>query len=237
MHFGYGKDIYNNNTHSFGYWMMDSTSDMAAVRNGIALRARLLSSDTDTILPAARVRCAAGHGMIQTYSPKVFIPLTTLCRNVCHYCTFAHPPRKGECGYLRPDEVLAIAEEGKRADCREALFTLGDKPELRYAAARKELAELGYGTTLDYLETMCALVLQRTGLLPHVNAGVMAQGDLARLRGVSASQGLMLEAVAFRLCEKGGIHPSYTGETYLELLETVRNAVPSLHVHAFRRSK
>ena len=89
MHFGYGKGIYNNNMHSFEYWMMDSTSDMAAGRNGIALRARLLSSDTDTILPAARVRCAEGHGMIQTYSPKVFIPLTTLCRNVCHYCTFA----------------------------------------------------------------------------------------------------------------------------------------------------
>ena len=103
----------------------------------------------------------------------MFIPLTQLCRDVCHYCTFAHPPRRGERAYLTPDEVLAIARAGAAAGCREALFTLGDKPELRYRAARDELARLGHDTTLAYLAAMAALVFSETGLLPHLNAGVM----------------------------------------------------------------
>jgi FO synthase len=147
-----------------------------------------------------------GQGILQTYSPKVFIPLTQLCRDVCHYCTFAHPPRRGEPAYMTPEEVLSVAQAGEKAGCKEALFTLGDKPEHRYRAAKEELAALGYESTLDYLRAMCAMVLEKTGLLPHVNAGVMSEQDILALREVSASQGLMLESISQRLCEKGGPH-------------------------------
>ena len=148
----------------------------------------------------------AGHGSLVSYSRKVFIPLTQLCRDVCGYCTFAHAPRPGKRAYLTADEVLAIAKAGESAGCTEALFTLGDKPELRYKAAREELAALGYATTIDYLHAMCALVLKQTALLPHVNPGVMTRDEMLRLREVSASQGLMLESTSERLCEKGGPH-------------------------------
>jgi FO synthase len=162
--------------------------------------------------PLAELMAAAaqlrdeGHGSRQTYSPKVFLPLTQLCRDVCHYCTFARPPCRGERAYMTRDEVLAVARSGAALGCREALFTLGDKPELRYRAARAELAALGHPSTLSYLREMCALVLEETGLLPHVNAGVMDEHDIVSLRAVSASQGLMLESVSERLCEPGGPH-------------------------------
>jgi FO synthase len=147
-----------------------------------------------------------GHGPRVSYSPKVFIPLTRLCRDVCHYCTFAQTPKKLETPYLSPDQVLAIARAGAEAGCREALFTLGDKPELRYAAARRALAALGHDSTLSYLEEMARLVLSETGLLPHLNAGVMGPEELMKLRGVSASQGLMLESGSLRLLEPGQPH-------------------------------
>jgi FO synthase len=154
---------------------------------------------------AGRLRDLA-HGDVVSYSRKVFIPLTHLCRDVCHYCTFAHPPRKGTPGYLTPEQVLEIARAGERAGCREALFTLGDKPELRYALAREELARLGHDTTLSYLAQMCELVLRETDLLPHVNPGVMTRADIAMLRRVSVSQGIMLENASSRLGERGGVH-------------------------------
>lgn len=154
---------------------------------------------------AATVRDAA-FGDRVTYSRKVFIPLTQLCRDACHYCTFAHPPRRGEAAYLTPDEVLAIARAGATAGCQEALFTLGDKPELRYRVARDELDRLGHATTLDYLVAMAELVRRETGLLPHLNAGVMDAADIARLRAVSVSQGLMLETASDRLSQRGGAH-------------------------------
>src|SRR5947209_1304442 len=120
----------------------------------------------------------AAHGRVVSYSRKVFIPLTKLCRDVCHYCTFAERPRPGHAAYLSPDEVLAIARAGEAAGCTEALFTLGDKPELRYRAAREALAELGHETTIGYLREMCALVLKETTLLPHVNPGVMTREEI-----------------------------------------------------------
>ena len=135
-------------------------------------------------------------GALVTYSPKVFIPLTTLCRDVCGYCTFARPPRRGERAFLTEEEVLAIARAGAAAGCREALFTLGDKPELRYRIAREELAALGCETTLEYLARCAQLVLEETGLLPHLNPGVMTGDELAALRPVSASMGIMLETTA-----------------------------------------
>jgi FO synthase len=161
---------------------------------------------------------------VVTYSPKVFIPLTKLCRDVCHYCTFARPPRRGERAYMTADEVLAVARAGAEAGCHEALFTLGDKPELRYRAAREELAALGCDTTIEYLARMCELVLAETGLLPHVNPGVMTRDELALLRAVSASQGIMLETTSERLSQKGGPHYGSPDKWPERRLETIRLA-------------
>jgi FO synthase len=158
------------------------------------------------LMQAAAALRDAGHGKLVSYSKKVFIPLTQLCRDVCHYCTFAHPPRKGEAAYLDRDQVLAIARAGAEAGCKEALFTLGDKPEQRYAAAREALTRLGHDTTLSYLAEMAALVLKETGLLPHLNPGVMTREDAEKLRAVSVSQGIMLESAAERLSRRGGPH-------------------------------
>jgi FO synthase len=166
----------------------------------------------------------AGHGRNISYSRKVFIPLTHLCRDVCHYCTFAQRPRAGRAAYLSPDEVLAIARAGAAAGCTEALFTLGDKPELRYAAAREALAALGYQTTIDYLQAMCALVLRETGLLPHANPGIMNRLEMAGLRDVSASQGIMLESLSARLCEPGGVHYGSPDKQPEVRIETLRLA-------------
>src|SRR4029453_2571197 len=157
----------------------------------------------DLLAPAQRLRNEC-KGRLVTFSPKVFIPLTKLCRDVCHYCTFAAPPRKGERAYMSADEVLDVARAGAAAGCCEALFTLGDKPERRYRAAREELAELGCETTIEYLVRMCRLVLEDTGLLPHANPGVMCRDELAALREVTASQGIMLEPASDRLSERGG---------------------------------
>ena len=166
----------------------------------------LLRRPLDDLCAEARALRDEWHGRVVTYSPKVFIPLTKLCRDVCHYCTFAKPPRRGERAYMTIDEVLAVARAGAAAGCREALFTLGDKPELRYRAARDELASLGCETTLEYLARAAEAVLDETGLLPHLNPGVMRLEDLVELRRVSASMGLMLETTSRRLAERGGPH-------------------------------
>jgi len=166
----------------------------------------LLGRPLDDLCAEARSLRDGWHGRVVTYSPKVFIPLTKLCRDVCHYCTFATPPRRGERAYMTIDEVIAVARAGAAAGCREALFTLGDKPELRYRAAREELASLGCETTLQYLARAAEAVLDETGLLPHLNPGVMRLDDLAELRRVSASMGLMLETTSTRLAERGGPH-------------------------------
>jgi FO synthase len=163
-------------------------------------------------------------GPVVTYSPKVFVPLTKLCRDVCHYCTFARPPRRGERAYLTPDEVLEIAHAGSVAGCTEALFTLGDKPERRYRVARDELAALGCETTVEYLARMCALVLEETGLLPHANPGVLSRDELAALREVTASQGIMLETSTDRLSGRGGPHYGSPDKRPAVRLETLRLA-------------
>lgn len=155
---------------------------------------------------AARELRDRGFGRRITYSPKVFIPLTKLCRDVCHYCTFARPPRPGERAYMSIDEIVEIAERGHDAGCNEALFTLGDKPELRYRVAREELAALGCETTVEYLSRAAAAVLERTGLLPHLNPGVLDIAELDSLREVSASMGMMLESSSERLLGKGMPH-------------------------------
>ena len=162
--------------------------------------------DLPVLLRAARILTLQGFGRHVSYSRKVFIPLTQLCRNVCHYCTFAQPPRALEQPYLSPEQVLDIARRGQAAGCKEALFTLGDKPELRYPAAQAALQQLGYASTLDYVEAMARLVWKETGLLPHLNPGIMNTDELRRLRQVSVSMGLMLESSAQRLCGKGMPH-------------------------------
>ena len=154
----------------------------------------------------ARARRDAVRPRLVTYSPKVFVPLTVLCRDVCHYCTFAKPPRKGQRSYMTPDEVVALARAGADQGCREALFTLGDKPELRYPAARAELAELGFETTAAYLAHCMERVLAETGLLPHANPGVLDDAELAALRAFAPSQGIMLETASARLSERGMPH-------------------------------
>jgi FO synthase len=162
--------------------------------------------DLAALMTMAATLRERGHGANISYSRKVFIPLTKLCRDSCHYCTFAQPPGRTAAAYLTPDDVLDIARAGARAGCREALFTLGDKPELRYAAARDALRKLGYATTLDYLAAMAELVFKETGLLPHLNPGVMSLDEMQPLRKVSVSQGIMLETAADRLARKGGPH-------------------------------
>jgi FO synthase len=172
-----------------------------------ATRARLLHDDSlDTLMAeAARLR-DAGKGDLVTYSRKVFIPLTELCRDVCHYCTYAKTPRRLQKPYLSAEQVLEIANAGRAAGCREALFTLGDKPELRYRVAREALAHLGYASTLEYVGAMAQQVLQETGLLPHLNPGLMSLADYHALRLVAPSMGIMLESAAPRLAARGGPH-------------------------------
>ncbi|MGI8664549.1 MAG: 7,8-didemethyl-8-hydroxy-5-deazariboflavin synthase CofG, partial [Jatrophihabitans sp.] len=158
---------------------------------------------------AAAVRDAgrpAGEELI-SYSRKVFIPLTRLCRDRCHYCTFATVPHRLPAAYLEIDEVIAIAEQGAALGCKEALFTLGDRPELRWPQARAWLDERGYDSTLDYVRAAAIAVLERTGLLPHLNPGVLSWDELQRLKPVAPSMGMMLETTARRLfTEPGGPH-------------------------------
>jgi FO synthase len=153
---------------------------------------------------AARLR-DEGKGRVVTYSPKVFIPLTTLCRDRCTYCTFAKPPGAGGV-YLEPDQVLAVARAGAERGCAEALFTLGDRPEDRWVQAREFLQRVGCRTTIEYVEQMARRVLDETGLLPHANPGVMSEPEMESLRKWSPSMGLMLENVSPRLTQPGMPH-------------------------------
>jgi FO synthase len=159
----------------------------------------------DLLSSAARVRdqglADAGRPGVVTYSRKVFIPLTRLCRDRCHYCTFATTPNRVPAPFLSPDEVLAIATQGAALGCKEALFTLGDRPEDRWPAAREWLDAHGYDSTLAYVRAMAILVLEKTGLLPHLNPGVMSWAELQRLKPVAPSMGMMLETTSRRLFE------------------------------------
>ena len=186
--------------------------------------------DTRALTEAARAVRDRRTGDVVTYSPKVFIPLTELCRDVCRYCTFAKTPGNVRAPYLAVDEAVAIARRGAGAGCTEALFTLGDQPERRYRAAREALARMGFASTIDYLVHAARRVHEETGLLPHVNPGVMRRDELARLREVSVSAGIMLESTSRRLCEKGGPHhgsPDKRPEVRLATLERAgERAVP-----------
>ncbi|KAH8935779.1 hypothetical protein BDL97_17G047900 [Sphagnum fallax] len=164
-----------------------------------------LSPQLMTTAAEIRDRRVGGSNVI-TFSPKVFIPLTRVCRDFCGYCTFALGPKPGQPIFMSIAEVLEVAWRGVDAGCTEALFTLGDKPELLYPQAKQELAALGHQSTISYVTEVAKIVLEKTGLLPHINAGVMSREDVALLRGVSASQGLMLESISDKLLEPGGAH-------------------------------
>ena len=200
---------------------------MSAGTSADAILKELEALPLAELMARAEAMTLAHHGALVTYSRKVFIPLTQLCRDVCHYCTFATTPGKIGKAYLSRDEVLAIARAGVAAGCREALFTLGDRPEDRYNAARTALAELGQASTLSYVREMAEAVLTETGLLPHLNPGLMTDTDYAMLRPVAASMGSMLETVSDSLSEKGGPHygsPDKIPAARLEALEAAGRA-------------
>jgi FO synthase len=178
----------------------------------------LLTRPLPELLAQARAVRDAAFGHRVTYSPKVFIPLTQLCRDACGYCTFAQPPARLAAPYLTPDEVLAIARAGARAGCHEALFTLGEQPEARYEVARAWLAEHGYASTVEYLVAMADLVRVETGLLPHANAGALDTAELAALRRVAPGQGMMIESLNPDLAAHRGA-PDKTPERRLATLE------------------
>lgn len=178
----------------------------------------LLCLPLDELMAAARQTRDEVQGKVVSYSPKVFIPLTMLCRDKCGYCTFAQPPARLDQPYLSAQEVLAIAERGARTGCHEALFTLGERPERRYPAARDWLSRHGYDSTVDYVAAMAQLVLDSTGLLPHANTGAMYADELAKLRTVAPSQGMMLETLRDDLeCHRGA--PDKDPKRRLQTLE------------------
>ncbi|MFN3170058.1 MAG: 7,8-didemethyl-8-hydroxy-5-deazariboflavin synthase CofG [Hyphomicrobiales bacterium] len=181
----------------------------------------------------ARQACAirsAHWGTTITYSRKVFAPLTTMCRDTCGYCTFVKHPDDPGAYIMTPEQVLATARKGEETGCKELLFSLGEKPEQRYEKAAKALAKLGYSSMIDYLAAMCALVLEETSLLPHVNAGTLTDQEIETLKPVSASMGMMLETVSNRLMQPGMPHhqcPDKTPKARLRTLEVAgRNKVP-----------
>jgi FO synthase len=182
------------------------------------------NADLHPLLQLASRMRDRGKGRIVSYSKKVFIPLTHLCRDYCGYCTFRTDPVAGVAAYMTPDEVLAVAEAGAGAGCKEALFSLGDQPERVFPEAREFLRKLGHERTLDYLAAMTELVLKQTGLLPHANPGVMVASDLARLRGSNVSMGLMLESVSPRLRRHGGAHWRAPDKAPVLRLRTIEEA-------------
>ncbi len=182
------------------------------------------NADTAVLMAQARDLRDEGFGGIVTYSRKVFIPLTQLCRDVCHYCTFAQAPKKIAAPYLSIDQVLETVKQGAALGCKEALFTLGERPELRYSAAREALAALGHDSTLSYLAEVARAVFDQTGVLPHINAGCMDADEISLLRPVSASMGIMLESSSARLGEKGMPHHGSPDKDPQRRLETIRLA-------------
>src|SRR6188508_1957924 len=187
----------------------------------------LLDAPLTELMPAAAARRDERTGRRITFSPKVFAPLTMLCRDRCGYCTFAKPPARLDHPYLPLDDVLAIARAGAAVGCHEALFTLGEAPEERYPAAAEWLAQHGHADTIGYLIATARAVLDETGLLPHANAGALSEEQLVALRSVSPSQGMMIETLAARLAEPGGPHhgaPDKTPERRLATLEAAGRA-------------
>jgi FO synthase len=179
---------------------------------------------TEQVMAAAAQLRDQGFRNVVTYSRKVFIPLTHLCRDVCHYCTFAQTPKNIQSPYMSVEQVLASVRAGAQQGCKEALLTLGEKPELRYQAAREALAQMGFESTLHYVAHVAKIIFEETGLLPHINAGCMSDDEIALLRPVSASMGIMLESGSERLCEKGMPHYGSPDKAPAVRLQTIERA-------------
>jgi FO synthase len=191
------------------------------------LAARLIratGTELVSLMAAASALRDRHKGTTVTYSRKVFIPLTNLCRDACGYCTFAKAPNDPTAKTLTPDEVLEIAEAGRKLGCKEALFSLGERPEERHALARQHLYRLGYASTVEYLAAMCRLVFEETGLLPHANLGILTREELLALRPYNASMGLMLESASERLLEVGQAHYGCPGKVPSLRIETIETA-------------
>jgi FO synthase len=207
----------------------DVDESLARAREGgfVGREAALLFAEQaplPALLAAATEIRAAGKGNVVSFSKKVFIPLTTLCRDYCSYCTFRKDPGQSGAHFMTPDEVLALAEQGRQAGCKEALFSLGDQPERIFPEASEFLSKQGFARTLDYLAAMCELVLEKTGLLPHANPGVMDRAALARLKDSNASVGLMLENVSPRLMRDGLPHAKAPDKVPALRLRTIEEA-------------
>mgnify|MGYP000251660201 FL=1 len=181
-------------------------------------------ADTTALLSAAAAIRDRFWGSNVTYSRKVFVPLTNMCRDTCGYCTFVKHPSDPQARIMTPDQVLQVAKKGIQNGCKELLFSLGEKPELRYETAKISLAKLGYESMTHYLADMCALVLKETNLLPHVNAGTLSDDEIDMLKPVSASMGMMLETVSRRLTRKGMPHHSCPDKTPVQRLRTLERA-------------
>src|SRR5260370_14927192 len=200
---------------------------MQTAPHSITSEAALLPAERaplSELLSAATELRATGKGNVITFSKKFFIPLTTLCRDYCSYCTFRKDAGQPGADFMTPEEVLALAERGRLAGCKEALFSLGDQPERIFPEAREFLRKQGYSRTLDYLAAMCELVLEKTGLLPHSNPGVMDRAALARLKDSNASVGLMLENVSPRLMRDGLPHANAPDKVPALRLRTIEEA-------------
>jgi FO synthase len=185
---------------------------------------RASESERPELRARARTRREIRWGNVVTYSRTVFVPLTNLCRDTCGYCTFAKKPGEPGAGYLLPDQVMEIVRRGERLGCKEALFSLGERPELRYPEARQMLDRLGHQTTLDYVVAMCRRVLRESTLVPHVNSGTLSKEEVAQVKSVSGSLGLMLESVSRRLVQRGMAHYACPDKVPLKRLRTLQNA-------------
>jgi len=202
---------------------LDQLRSGKSLDRGAALHLANEASLTDLLSAATELR-AQGKGTTVTFSKKVFIPLTTLCRDYCSYCTFRKDPGQPGAHFMTPDEVLALAEQGRRAGCKEALFSLGDQPERIFPEAREFLRQQGFARTLEYAAAMSELVFDRTGLLPHANPGVMDRPALERFKESNVSVGLMLETISVRLMRDGLAHANAPDKVPALRLRTIDEA-------------
>ena len=184
----------------------------------------VLSTPLQKLIDKASQKRNDHWGNVLTYSRKVFVPLTNMCRDTCSYCTFVKHPDDPEAKIMSPQEVLSVAKEGEKRGCKEVLFSLGEKPENRYAKPKKALETLGYKTMTDYLTDMCELVIAKTSLLPHVNAGTLNKYEFMKLKNVSASMGMMLETTSKRLTKKGGPHYACPDKVPIQRIRTLITA-------------
>lgn len=196
---------------------LDFREEMLSLRN-------VTGSELAALMQRARTRRDFVWGKSVTYSRKVFVPLTNLCRDTCGYCTFAKSPGEPGAGYLTPDQVMDIVRRGQKLGCKEALFSLGERPEARYPEARAMLDQLGYASTIDYVVAMCERVLKESSLIPHVNAGTLSVEELSRVKTAAGSVGLMLESISRRLVAKGMPHYACPDKVPMQRLRTLDRA-------------